>query len=132
MPFCPCGSNALLSHCCEPYIKGTQHPSTAEGLMRSRYTAFSLGQIPYLVKTMTDPASTHFNPAKTRQWLKKVTWLGLAILRVENGNSTDDLGAVEFIASYSEGGYDKFIRERSLFKKIKGKWYYTDGQHYPR
>ena len=38
---CPCGGASYAS-CCGPYIAGDALPPTAEALMRSRYTAFTL------------------------------------------------------------------------------------------
>ena len=47
---CPCGSGNLLDACCGHYHAGTVAPS-AETLMRSRYSAYVLGQVDYLVAT---------------------------------------------------------------------------------
>ena len=44
---CPCGGGAL-EKCCEPFISGAQHAVSAEQLMRSRYSAYVLGEENYL------------------------------------------------------------------------------------
>lgn len=49
-PDCPCGSGARLDECCGQYLAGTPAPS-AERLMRSRYSAYVLGDIDYLRQT---------------------------------------------------------------------------------
>ena len=51
MKICPCGSNFIFTDCCAPLIRGTGFPDTAEDLMRSRYTAFTLKNWLYLVIT---------------------------------------------------------------------------------
>ncbi len=48
---CPCGTELTYSNCCEMFIRGKQLPETAEGLMRSRYTAYLTGAVDYLVAT---------------------------------------------------------------------------------
>ena len=47
---CPCGSGNLLDACCGHYHAGTPAPD-AQTLMRSRYSAYVLGLIDYLVHT---------------------------------------------------------------------------------
>ena len=47
---CPCGSGNLLDACCGHYHAG--HPAPcATALMRSRYSAYVLGLVDYLVAT---------------------------------------------------------------------------------
>lgn len=48
---CPCGSNKPFDYCCRPIVEGQKAAPTAEALMRSRYTAFALGAIDYLIDT---------------------------------------------------------------------------------
>ena len=49
---CPCGSGKPLSACCGPYLEGKEDPPTPEALMRSRYTAYTQGNLDYIEKTM--------------------------------------------------------------------------------
>lgn len=42
MTSCPCGSSRSYADCCEPFVTGAAKAQTAEQLMRSRYTAFSV------------------------------------------------------------------------------------------
>ena len=46
---CPCGKG-LYKDCCEPLHSGKTRAVHAEQLMRSRYSAFALQQIGYIVK----------------------------------------------------------------------------------
>lgn len=54
---CPCGSTEEFESCCSPYISGNRLAPTAEALMRSRYTAFTLGDLDYIESTITEHAS---------------------------------------------------------------------------
>src|SRR5687767_1109085 len=61
---CPCGGPSLAT-CCGPYLDGTALPPTAEALMRSRYTAYTLKNEPYLLATWhpsTRPATRIVDP----------------------------------------------------------------------
>ena len=52
---CPCGSSLVYGSCCGPLHWATTRAETAEQLMRSRYTAFVLGDVDYLIATHLDP-----------------------------------------------------------------------------
>ncbi len=43
MANCYCGSSTPFEDCCQVYLKGTQKAPTAETLMRSRYSAYAIG-----------------------------------------------------------------------------------------
>ena len=47
---CPCGLGNYVS-CCQPLHLGQQVATTAQQLMRSRYSAFAKHEIDYLKKT---------------------------------------------------------------------------------
>jgi len=118
---CPCGSGYLLSDCCGVYIHQHQHAATAEQLMRSRYTAFVLGESAYLLQTWhasTRPASLGGLDLR---------WFHLAIVATEQGKSDDEQGIVSFIASYGQAPTGKRLHERSRFVREDGCWYYVDG-----
>ena len=117
--------------CCKPFISDNVAPPTAEQLMRSRYTAFTLADVDYLMKT--HHISTR--PVKDRQeisnWAKSVQWMGLTILNTKDGAINDTDGIVEFKAIYFEQGQLQAIHEKSLFRKNeKGIWFYVSGQQY--
>ncbi|BBD09151.1 SEC-C motif domain-containing protein [Desulfovibrio ferrophilus] len=61
---CPCGSGKEYTACCEPIINGTPAP-TAEALMRSRYSAYVVGNIDY-IQTSLAPRSTRVSIPKAR------------------------------------------------------------------
>lgn len=93
--------------------------------MRSRYTAYALGDIAYIKKTMQGKPLVGFNTKAVEAWANSVEWVGLRVVQVKNVSS--ELGYVEFIARYIEHGKNEVIHECSEFKCIDGQWLYVDG-----
>lgn len=125
---CPCGSQKPFSDCCEALIKGTSRAPTAQALMRSRYTAYTLGDVDYIVKTTHSSKRTKLDPKGIEAWAKQSEWKGLEILKAEQGLEKDTTGMVEFVAHYAIQGETKKHHEQSLFEKDNGQWYYVSGQ----
>lgn len=126
MADCPCGSGNALSDCCGPFLSGAALPPTAEALMRSRYSAYSLKQIDYLKDTSWPAAQPYFDSEGVAQWAAANHWAGLTILKTEKGGVTDRRGTVLFEARYLASGRLGTHRERSLFRKKTGRWYYME------
>lgn len=127
MSSCPCESGLDYDSCCGRFIEGDQKPDTAGQLMRSRYTAFTLGEIPYLQRTWhpsTRPSSIETDD--------KVRWLGLKIKRTGQGGADDNEGIVEFVARYKIDGRGHRLHEISRFVKENGQWFYVDGELLPK
>ena len=117
---CPCGSGAEEADCCGKLIAGAPAP-TALALMRSRYTAYVRGAIDYLIET--HPGSSRDREAIAR-FARESRFVRLEILATERGGPDDDEGVVEFIAHA-----EKFqLRERSLFRRLDGKWRYISAE----
>ena len=125
MSGCPCGGPSFET-CCGPRLSGTTPPETAEALMRSRYTAFSRGDVTWLRATQLAPTRDR-SWAETEAWAKSVTWVSLQIVGNEAGTVADESGVVEFIASYLEGGAVHALHERSTFVRREGQWRYDAG-----
>jgi len=123
---CPCQSNKSYVDCCGRYHKAGKNAPTAEALMRSRYSAYALGNASYLYKTW------HPSTRPTLQSLKKLgpqTLIGLKIISTNAGNANDNKGIVVFISSrYSPSlmGEIEQHKEKSLFTKLNKKWVYID------
>lgn len=123
---CPCYSGIPYSLCCEPYHKGKPAPR-AELLMRSRYSAYALHLIDYIIKT-THPK----NPSHATQqdlWRKEIlrfsettSFDGLHIDSIEEGTTS---AYVTFTATLTQSKHDVSFTERSLFEKVDGVWLYT-------
>ncbi len=125
---CACGSNNDFSKCCEPYIKGEKLPETAEQLMRSRYTAYTMSDINYIKKTLAPESKKDFDEQASKEWAANAEWKGLKIMSVKKGTSADTNGTVEFTATFKEGGKTLDHHEVSEFKKNdKGVWMFVDG-----
>ena len=127
---CPCGSQQPYRRCCEPYLSGQQAAPTAEALMRSRYTAYCLENIDYLMATHHPSQRALSDRTALRQSMQKTTWLGLQILQTEAGQPGDKTGIVEFVARF-QADQPGQIHERSRFQQQKGRWFYLDGDHLP-
>lgn len=121
---CPCGNTKPYTQCCEPYIKGKKKAPTPEALMRSRYTAYTLGNLDYIEQTMRGDALARFDRKEAESNIKNTEWLKLDVLFSEE---EEDKGTVQFIATFRFGGEEHFMHEISSFEKVDGKWYYTKG-----
>jgi SEC-C motif-containing protein len=118
----------MFSDCCEPYIKGESLPPTAEALMRSRYSAYTVANIDYIKKTLAPESLKGFDAKASKQWALQSTWKGLKIISTKNGGAGDKKGTVEFIATYSTGEETLDHHEVSHFRKTeKGQWLFVDG-----
>ncbi len=126
---CPCGSGQAFDACCGPLLSGAQPPSTAESLMRSRYTAYVRGEIGYLGRTLHPEHRADYDEAATRKWAATAQWLGLEVGALEGGGQADETGTVEFIARYRDAqkGTRHTHHERAEFRRQDGTWYFTDG-----
>jgi len=124
---CPCGSGARYRVCCGPRHDGTKPAETAEALMRSRYSAFVLGEGEYLVETRAAPPRIG-EAEELGQWGRSVTWLGLTVTQTEEGGVNDERGRVSFEARFLEDGEVVTLAESSRFLRDTGKWRYLDGE----
>ncbi|MEP6969137.1 MAG: YchJ family metal-binding protein [Betaproteobacteria bacterium] len=119
---CPCGSDEVYPHCCgrwhEGLAEGVGAP-TPEALMRSRYSAYVLGLLDYLLATW------HPSTAPGDLALRPVKWLGL---EVRHAQAQGDAGVVEFVARLRDQGRGERLHEISRFVREAGLWYYIDGQ----
>lgn len=124
---CPCGSAKPFAFCCEPAIEGQKPAPTAEALMRSRYTAFALGAVDYLIQTTAPEKRSADDAAIITEQVKYTNWLGLQILQKHRGDKEDATGVVEFEARYEAGDESGVLHERSNFRRENGFWVYVDG-----
>jgi len=120
---CPCGNNASYADCCRRYHAG-ESAATAEMLMRSRYSAYTLALVDYLLATWhpdTRPAYLDLSDAgRTR-------WLGLDVRAQQQLDA--DHATVEFVARYRLGGAPAVrLHEISRFERVDGRWLYRDGE----
>ncbi|MDR0184396.1 YchJ family protein [Lysobacter arvi] len=119
---CPCGRDRPYGQCCGPLHAGAP-AADAEALMRSRYCAYVLGDVPYLLASWhpdTRPETLDLGDAAATRWL------GLDVKRHTVVDA--DHAIVEFVARYRVGGGSAFrLHEISRFLREGGRWYYVDG-----
>lgn len=127
---CPCGSAQPFANCCEPIISGKKYATTALELMLSRYTAFTLADVDYLLRSHAVKTRPVKDRKNIERWAKSVKWMGLSILRTEAGQTTDETGYVEFKATFLENGQPGLIHEKSFFHRENGQWVYVSGVHF--
>lgn len=90
--------------------------------MRSRYSAFAVGDAAYLLATwhpLTRPASLDLDT--------DTTWTRLDIESTSRGGPFDHEGVVEFTAYCRTGGERRRQHETSRFERVGRAWYYVDG-----
>lgn len=127
---CPCNSKKLYNECCKKAHDNIQLVTTAEALMRSRYSAFVLANIDYL--QLSHHSSTRPSKREKKEilnWTNAVSWLKLEILQKQKGGINENEGLVEFKAYYMENGLVNCIHEASIFCKENGHWVYLEGSH---
>lgn len=124
---CPCGLPRLLASCCARWWQGSQalQAPDAVTLMRSRYSAFVLGQTAYLLASWH--ASTRPDRLEAEPGLR---WLGLTIGQSAQQNATH--ATVEFVARSKQAGRAHRLHETSRFVQEQGRWFYLDGDLHGR
>ena len=133
MSVCPCRStdqNQLsYDKCCRPFLEGKKKASTAEELMRSRYSAYVFKDINYVDVTQIDVPGESFNKEEALKWADSSEWLGLEIKKTQKGQPGDNTGTVEFVALYKDKASGTELRhhETSLFTREKGEWKFKEG-----
>jgi SEC-C motif domain protein len=84
--------------------------------MRSRYTAFVVGDAGYLLDTWhpdTRPPRVQLDPGDR--------WTGLEVLGRTGGGLFDTHGTVRFRAHHADG----VVAEDSAFERVDGRWRYV-------
>ncbi|TFC06032.1 YchJ family protein [Cryobacterium mannosilyticum] len=118
---CPCQSGDSYLGCCGPLHDGLSVAPTAERLMRSRYSAFAVGDVGYLLSTWhpsTRPDEFELDAT--------LIWTRLDIERTERGGPFDTDGVVEFTAQCRADGIRSRQHEVSRFVRVDRRWLYLD------
>src|ERR1035437_9077691 len=95
---CPCDSGQSYAACCGPWHSGLAvgaHAPTPQALMRSRYSAYVLGLIDYLLATW------HPSTAPGELELPPLKWLAL---EVRQAQAAGDAGVGGFVGRWGAGG----------------------------
>jgi SEC-C motif-containing protein len=126
---CPCGSKKSYINCCKVFHSG-KNPDTALELMKSRFSAFVVGDVEYIINT-THEDNIEYSSDKNK-WRAEIQ-------EVINSNDFNKLEILEFIdgeqeayvtfkVSIKQKGLDMSFSEKSRFLKIDGKWLYRSGE----
>lgn len=118
---CPCCSGKNYSDCCQLAHLEHSKVSSAETLMRSRYSAFALRNAEYLMITTHSSQQKYHSKEDYLTWATQNEWLKLEIVKAHDN-------IVEFKAWYHN--QEKILslhHERSSFVMENGAWYYVDG-----
>ena len=77
---CPCGSTLSYADCCAPLHVGQKFADTAEQLMRSRYCAFVLQHVEYIVATTAPFEQPLLDTQAISDWAQQTDWAGLEVV----------------------------------------------------
>lgn len=118
--------------CCNPHIAGEQLAPTPEALMRARYTAYAIGNLDFIEKTITVEASRSFNRADIARSLPGTEWLGLEVRATTGGQKGDDTGTVNFAFQYRHNNRTFSQVEIATFLRVDGAWLFHDSEINPK
>lgn len=119
---CPCGAGRAFDECCGPFLSGAAVAPTPEALMRSRYTAYAVGDDAYVLATWdeaTRPAVL-FEEGEARP-----KWILLRVTDAKPVAEGADTGEVTFTATARTSQGAMRLSERSLFQRKDGRWLYV-------
>ncbi len=121
---CPCGSGKKYKECCFKFHKGS-NPKNALELMKSRFSAYAVGEANYIIKT-THKNSPHFEENK-KEWIKSIKEFSKSeFKKLEIINFID--GEKEAFVKFRAYIDDYVMEEKSRFIK-KDKWYYVEAEN---
>lgn len=128
---CPCRlnekqlqENFAYFKCCQPFHSKQTKPKTAEQLMRSRYSAFVLQLMNYIVQTTVPAQQKLLDQAAILAWSQQTKWDGLDVIAHEK--LAKHHAQVEFKAYFISANERKFHHELSTFVYIHSDWYFLD------
>ena len=128
MKKCFCGRALSYENCCGALHSGKRSAQSAEELMRSRYSAFAVADVDYIMRTYAPETRPNSERVEIKQWAASVMWLGLQVISTKKGKPGDKEGRVKFKALYSEAGKIHEMLEDSYFRFEQGQWFYVDGK----
>lgn len=94
--------------------------------MRSRYSAYALGLVDYLVHSTLAAQQAGLDLDAIRAWSLGSTWLGLEVEETQLIDGEPQHAYVTFTARWRDEGGAHSHRERSAFVRHGGTWYFID------
>ena len=118
---CPCGSGKKYKKCCQVFHKGAKAKNALE-LMKSRYSAYAVGDAKHIKKTTYKSSPYFYDDIKEiEKFCKNEEFLGLEIVDFEEEAKE---AYVTFKARLGSG----ILYEKSRFIKEDGVWFYVSGE----
>lgn len=105
-------------------LEGKREAKTAKECMISRYTAYTLADIDYIIESHDPATRNEISVEETKEWAESANWMSLEIINTEAGEENDNEGIVEFKATFEENGKTEVHHEKSAFVRVDGKWNY--------
>ncbi|OOR91176.1 hypothetical protein B0181_03575 [Moraxella caviae] len=122
---CPCGLQLAYAECCQPLHDFYKFADSAEHLMRSRFAAFYLKNVDYIIKTTAPAQQDLLDKNELQAWADGMSWQNLT---VKSHNKVGKRHAqVHFVAQFiSRDGKTGEHDERSAFVCVDNRWYFLD------
>lgn len=121
---CPCGSGLDYATCCQSLHEDGAVADTTERLMRSRFCAFYLKNVNYIITTTVPAEQPLLNKPALQAWADDMNWTRLQVL---SHNKVGKRHAQVHFRAYFEGEQGEQMHdELSAFVKADGKWYFLD------
>ena len=99
--------------------------------MRSRYSAFCIKDIEYLISTHHPSRRQSDERDVLANTMADTQWLGLNVVKNDTSQVSQGIGSVEFAAFYKSSVNGQLIdgqlHENSKFIRENKTWYYLDG-----
>lgn len=126
---CPCGLPQPYPACCGRWLDTPTPADTPEALMRSRFTAYALGNTAYLVQT-THRAHPQYQK-HTATWQRQLAhycqttqFSNLQVLGSGWLNDAHTDAWVHFRATLTLNGQASVLEEKSRFLRLGKRWLY--------
>lgn len=120
---CPCGGGQY-EVCCQPFHDFVSLPERADKLMRSRFSAFFLKNVEYVIATTVPAQQALLDKSALQAWADGMNWTHLEVM---SHNKVGKRHAqVRFRAYFDNGQGEQIHDELSAFVKIEERWYFLD------
>jgi SEC-C motif-containing protein len=124
---CPCGGDDYRA-CCRPFHQGAEPPDPG-AMVRSRFSAFALGEGAYLWRTLHPEHELRARPEEdvVRELKKAHHEYRYRSVTVHEVEERGDRARVLFAARIFQKGRDRSFVELSSFERTREGWRYRDG-----
>ncbi|NGX55804.1 MAG: hypothetical protein K1060chlam5_00031 [Candidatus Anoxychlamydiales bacterium] len=127
--YCPCHSKKLYKNCCKTYHEGTLAKNALQ-LMRSRYSAYALNLVDYIIKTtsLENPSYKVDLKKFSEEVLEFCLKTKFEDLKILDFFEKENFATVTFKAYLFQNNQDISFVEKSYFEKVNNRWLYKYGE----